>query len=53
MNDEDVPYEFSGRIAQQVKSNDVVVTYVKSGTHRMSEPENLELLKNTLMSFVN
>jgi len=53
MNDEDVPYQTSQRLAEKLQSKDVEIHLVKSATHRMSEPENLELLKNTLLAIIN
>jgi len=48
MQDEDVPYQTSLTIAEKVQSKDVKVTLVKSGNHRMSEPEDLKLLTETV-----
>ena len=48
MNDSDVPWETSIRLAQQLNSDDVQVTLVKDGDHRLSEPQNLALLIRNL-----
>jgi hypothetical protein len=53
MMDEDVPYQYSEKIANAVTSQNVEVTYIKNGNHRLSEPENLELLRKTLLSIVD
>jgi len=53
MKDEDVPYQTAMRIAEKLESEDVEVHLVKNGNHRMSEPENLELLKKTLLAIIN
>jgi pimeloyl-ACP methyl ester carboxylesterase len=42
MKDADVPYETSLRLARALASEDVTVTFVKDGDHRMSEPRHLE-----------
>lgn len=48
--DEDVPYEYSSKIAQKLISDDVQILFDKSADHRFSEPENLETLKNTILA---
>ena len=48
VKDEDVPWSTAGRIMEQVTSDDVEVTYVKSGDHRLSEPHDLARLTRTL-----
>jgi pimeloyl-ACP methyl ester carboxylesterase len=42
MEDKDVPYQYSQKIADKLTSNDVEVELIKSGDHRMSEPEILK-----------
>jgi pimeloyl-ACP methyl ester carboxylesterase len=46
--DPDVPWEIALRVAEQVTSEDVQVVLVKDGDHRLSRPEDLELLCRTL-----
>jgi len=46
--DPDVPWELSLRIAEQVSSDDARVTLVKDGDHRLSRPDDLDLLRRTL-----
>ncbi|MDB5415326.1 MAG: alpha/beta hydrolase [Rubritepida sp.] len=46
--DADVPWQHSLRIAECLTGQDVVVTLVKGGDHRLSTPENLALLGRTL-----
>lgn len=48
MADEDVPWQMSTQIAEQVVSEDVEIHLLKNAGHRMSEPEQLELLIHTL-----
>ena len=48
MADPDVPWQTSVRLAERLESADVEVTLVKSGGHRLSEPEDLERLGRTL-----
>jgi pimeloyl-ACP methyl ester carboxylesterase len=46
--DEDVPLDISVLLMQQLTSNDVQLTHVKGGNHRLSEPSQLELLCGTV-----
>jgi pimeloyl-ACP methyl ester carboxylesterase len=46
--DPDVPWEFALRIADQVNSHDVRVILVKDGDHRLSRPQDLALLQQTI-----
>ncbi len=46
--DEDVPWGHSLSIAGQLQSRDVEVQLVKSGDHRLSQPEDLDRLIRTL-----
>ena len=52
MRDEDVPYQTSQRLAEQLTSGNVEIHLIKAATHRMSEQKNLELLKTTLMDII-
>lgn len=44
MNDPDVPWQISLELAQKMTREDVEITLVKNGDHRMSTPENLALI---------
>ncbi|WP_235830191.1 alpha/beta fold hydrolase [Algihabitans albus] len=48
MADPDVPYQMSLRLAEALASEDVEVSLVKDGDHRMSAPEDLLRLGETL-----
>ncbi len=48
MSDPDVPWQLSTQLAEKLMSDDVDVQLIKSGDHRMSQPENLSLLCDTL-----
>jgi pimeloyl-ACP methyl ester carboxylesterase len=50
--DPDVPWETALRIAERVRSDDVRVTLVKDGDHRLSRPQDLDLLRDTLASML-
>jgi len=48
IKDEDVPWRTSQRLSKQLRSEDVEVTFVKAGDHRLSEPPDLSRLTRTL-----
>jgi pimeloyl-ACP methyl ester carboxylesterase len=48
LDDPDVPWQTSLRLAEKLRGGDVEVTLVKSGGHRMSEPADLDRLCVTL-----
>ncbi|MEC9348025.1 MAG: alpha/beta hydrolase [Pseudomonadota bacterium] len=48
MADPDVPWQHSLRIVEALGSDDVHVTFVKSGDHRLSEPSDIDLLCATV-----
>lgn len=47
--DLDVPWDMALRIAKQLTSDDVQVILVKEGDHRLSRPQDLALLRRTLL----
>lgn len=47
-DDADVPPEISLRLAERLRSNDVQVTLVKHGDHRLSRPQDIDLLLRTI-----
>ncbi len=50
--DPDVPWETALRIAESVRGDDVRITLVKDGDHRLSRPADLALLTGTLAAFL-
>ena len=48
MADPDVPYRLSLELAQRIAGEDVRVTLIKNGDHRLSRPDDLALLGATL-----
>jgi alpha-beta hydrolase superfamily lysophospholipase len=48
MADPDVPWQLSVKLAERLASEDVEVTLVKGAGHRLSEPEDLARLEQTL-----
>lgn len=48
MTDPDVPWQTSLRLAERLRSTDVEITLIKEGAHRLSGPEDLERLCDTL-----
>jgi pimeloyl-ACP methyl ester carboxylesterase len=50
--DGDVPWETALRLAGRIVSPDVRVTLVKDGEHRMSRPQDLALLRATMLDLL-
>lgn len=48
MKDESVPWRLSLQLADNLASRDVRLIYVKEGDHRLSEPQDLALLEQTV-----
>jgi len=48
VEDLDVPWRTATRISEQLQSEDVEITLVKAGDHRLSEPQDLQRLCATL-----
>ncbi len=48
MRDEDVPWQTALSLAERIESRDVEVTLVKDGDHRLSEPDDLARLFDTV-----
>ncbi len=44
VGDEDVPWQVSRRLSEALRSDDVTLTLVKNGDHRLSEPADIERL---------
>jgi pimeloyl-ACP methyl ester carboxylesterase len=50
--DEDVPWELALRLAEQIEGEDVQVTLIKDGDHRLSRPADLALLSRTVATLL-
>lgn len=50
--DPDVPWETSLRLADRLVSDDVRITLIKDGDHRLSRPQDLDLLTRTLTELI-
>ena len=51
--DEDVPFAISMKLAEALRSDDVQVTLVKDGDHRLSRPQDIALLLRTATALCN
>lgn len=51
VQDEEVPCSYSIRLMESLVSEDVRVTLIKKGDHRLNEESQLQLLANTLSEF--
>lgn len=52
MKDADVPWQLSVELAQKIAQDDVEITLIKNGDHRLSTPDNLALICNTVAQMV-
>lgn len=52
MKDSEVPWDYAQRIAAHVGQEDVRVTLIKNGDHRLSMPPDMELLWRTVEEFM-
>jgi pimeloyl-ACP methyl ester carboxylesterase len=52
MADPDVPYRLSLELAERLVSNDVRVTLIKDGDHRLSRAEDLALLGEAIVNLI-
>ena len=52
MADQDVPWRTALRLAEKLAGDDVEVTLIKGGGHRLSEPDDLARLGSTLDSLM-
>lgn len=52
MKDDAVPWQLSLKLVENLASTDVRLIYVKDGDHRLSAPEDLALLEQTLRAFL-
>lgn len=52
MRDTDVPWQGSVELSGMLSGDDVRLTLVKDGEHRLSRPQDLDLLTNTLAELV-
>ncbi len=50
--DTDVPYDLSVALMSAITSSDAQLTLVKDGDHRLSSPQHLMLLENTLLALL-
>jgi pimeloyl-ACP methyl ester carboxylesterase len=51
VNDEDVPWEHAVSLVSRIARDDVVLTLVKDGDHRLSRPEDIERLLAAIAEF--
>ncbi len=52
MADEDVPWRTAPTLADRLAGDDVEVTLIKGGDHRLSEPHDLDRLRHTLDALI-
>ncbi len=52
-DDPDVPWEIALRLAAALRANDVRITFIKDGDHRLSREEDIALLVRTVAELVS
>ncbi len=52
MADPDVPYRHALRLVDHLPSDDVVLTLVRDGDHRLSRPEDIERMRSALENLI-
>ncbi|KAF0118425.1 MAG: Alpha/beta hydrolase fold [Rhodospirillaceae bacterium] len=50
--DQEVPWQTALRLQERIVGHDVVVTLVKNGTHRLSEPLDLKRLTEAVSDLI-
>ena len=53
LSDTEVPWQYALRITRNVVSQDTRIHYIKKGDHRLSQPDDLHLLWQTLVPFLS
>ena len=53
MKDEDVPWQTSLKVAELARTDDVEITFVKDGSHRLSDPHDLERLSRVVSALLD
>ena len=52
MEDDSVPWQYSLELANSLSSNDVEITLIKDGDHRLSEEDDIARLRQTVVSLI-
>lgn len=53
MEDPDVPYQHAMKLVHELMHDDVTITLVKGGDHRLSRDQDIELLRRTMQEMIN
>lgn len=53
IKDADVPYNVSMQIMEKLSSQNVVLKLIKDGDHRLSRPDDLEIIANSIENLIN
>lgn len=53
MEDPDVPYDHALKLVEHLPAEDVVLTLIRDGDHRLSRPQDIELLLNSVDRMVS
>jgi pimeloyl-ACP methyl ester carboxylesterase len=53
MQDPDVPYQHALKLMEFLPADDVVLTLIRDGDHRLSRPQDLEKMRSAVASLIN
>lgn len=52
MDDKEVPFDISVELAKHLQSDDVNVTLIKDGSHRLSQPKHIQAIIKTIEQLI-
>jgi dipeptidyl aminopeptidase/acylaminoacyl peptidase len=52
MEDPDVPYEHAMKLVEHLPADDVTLSLIRDGDHRLSRPQDLDMIVATLDGLV-
>lgn len=53
MRDEDVPYQHALKLMEHLPADDVVLSLIRDGDHRLSRPQDIERMLNAVKSLIS
>jgi pimeloyl-ACP methyl ester carboxylesterase len=53
MQDPDVPYKHALKLMEFLPADDVVMTLIRDGDHRLSRPQDLEKMRAAIADLIN
>ena len=53
MRDEDVPFSHALKLMEHLPADDVTITLMRDGDHRLSRPQDLDLIERSLAGLID